>query len=154
MQTSGFLKILEQINCIISSKLKKYQRLVAVGVGLSGGDCGKPIKIPYIICYSIINKEEILVVLNLSLNNPLSLLHIDFQRCAKRPPWRCQVDPTCAAKPQSLGSYQLLRNNTLQVLIRDPYTSVLGLVQLHFIFNNLNDWIDGPLIIFTGNAQD
>lgn len=45
-----------------------------MGVGLSGTDCSKLIKIPYIICY-ILNKEEILVALN-----PLSLLLIVFPK--------------------------------------------------------------------------
>lgn len=70
----------EQINRIISSKLKRDRRLVAVGVGLSGRDCGKLIKIPHIVYYSIINKEEILVVLNWSFNNPLPLLYIVFPK--------------------------------------------------------------------------
>lgn len=78
VQTSGCLKILEQIHHTISSRLKKDKRLVAIGVALSGRDCAKQIKIPHIICYCIINKEKILIVLNLSFNNPLSLLYLLF----------------------------------------------------------------------------
>lgn len=95
---------------------------------LSGRHCGKPIKTPYIIYYSIINTEEILVVLKMSFNNCLSLLHTAF-------PEVCQ-------------------ETYMKVSIITPDTSVLSLVQLHFIFNNVNDSLDGPLFIFTGNAQD
>lgn len=64
----------------------------------------------------------------MSFNNPLSLLHTAF-------PEVCQ-------------------ETRMKVSIITPDTSVLSLVQLHFIFNNVNDSLDGPLIIFTGNAQD